>query len=386
MLELTDDQINYFLGRKEFALKGLVESLNQTRDHFSNKKILIIGGAGFIGLSLLKYFATTAASNIHVLDLNENGLADAARIINYMESTHFPIIDFHCQDYGTDVAHDFLKRHSFDFVLNVAALKHVRNQKDFWSQARMLRVNAIDAAVCKAQVLLNNPDAHFFNISTDKATRPGNFMGATKQLMERLLLLSPGRSSSARFANVAFSSGSLLNSYVWRAKAGLTLPCPSDIRRYFITPIEAVALCIDAIVQADNLQRNIITIPVENKSLRLQKFGPIAERYLHCVTEEIQHSNEVRSTIEYFKSFSPGEKKVEEFFDGDDLHIISKSEERLVCEKLNHGNLSPSSLNCVIEDLKQKKMRDYMLLPNAIEKLVINPNFINGRRSLNESI
>ena len=383
---LSDDQINYYLGRDKFALMGLVQSLGHCRSHFHNKNILIIGGAGFIGLSLLKYFATTTAKSIHLMDLSENGLADAARLVNYMEERSVKKIDFHCLDFGSELAHDFFAKNPFDYVLNVAALKHVRNQKDFWTQARMLQVNAINAAVCKSIVLQTNSAVHFFNISTDKATRPGNFMGATKQLMERLLLSTDGRSSSTRFANVAFSSGSLLNSYIWRVRSGLTLPCPTDIKRFFITPIEAVALCIDAIIQADSLGENVMVIPVENERLKPQTFGPIAERYIKGTADGNLHTKQSTSKIEYFESFSPGEKKVEEFFDADDLRIVLKSEERLVCTKINHGKLTSKCLNRIIEDAKRQKHRGHELLPNAIESLVINSNFIHGTKSLNETI
>lgn len=216
------------------------------------KRVLAIGAAGSIGSMTVKEMAAFAPAALHVIDLNENALAE---LVRQLRSAPEPLAvdDFRTipLDFGAPVMEAFLTSEApYDLVLNFAAVKHVRNEKDTFSLTHMLDTNIVKQARLRSWIAGHSPNADLFFVSTDKAANPVSFMGATKRVMEHVLFSGPGtdrltgRLTSARFANVAFSNGSLLQSFENRLARGEPIAAPKGIRRYFVSLEESGQLCL----------------------------------------------------------------------------------------------------------------------------------------------
>ena len=220
----------------------------------SASRVCVIGGAGSIGSATLSLLLGYDIGELVVIDHNENGLANLTRRIQAApirpKARQITTLPF---DYGSDIAHHFFNDHGhFDYVLNFAALKHVRSEKDVYSALALIDTNVLKPTHLLSWLADANPKASYFSVSTDKAANPVSFMGATKRLMEHAMFGSghaeqlKGRKVSARFANVAYSNGSLLESFLQRLEARVPLAAPVGISRYFITEEEAGQLCLMA--------------------------------------------------------------------------------------------------------------------------------------------
>ena len=298
---------------------------------------LIIGGAGSIGQAVTTEIFKRQPKNLHVIDINENNLVELVRTIRSTigyNSTDFRTYAIDCGSSEFDA----LVKHTgpYDYILNLSALKHVRSEKDPYTLMRMIRVNILNtikiAGIAKAMKAKK-----YFCVSTDKAANPVNLMGASKRIME-LFLMRESTSlniSTARFANVAFSDGSLLHGFNQRFAKKQPITAPNDVKRYFVTPKEAGELCLVSCLMADN--RDIV-FPNANEQLRLTKLTDIADKFLlnhgfqphQCKTEDEARSNfqELYSNrkwpVYYFKSDTTGEKSFEEFFTEDEEIDYSK--------------------------------------------------------------
>jgi nucleoside-diphosphate-sugar epimerase len=248
-------------------------------------RILIVGGAGSIGSATVVELLAFEPSALCVLDTNENNLAELVRMLHTRDKPFRGTLEVQPLDYGTQLARRFLEtRPAFDFVLSFAALKHVRSERDEFSVVRMLQVNLLAADYFLETLRLQGHGRlGVFFVSTDKAARPASVMGASKRLMERLLcahaesavpgsILTGGgaidplpRITSARFANVAFSDGSLPWSFLQRIQKGQPLAIPSNVRRYVFSPIEAGQLCL------------LAAIICPNKHLLVPRLGPTSD-------------------------------------------------------------------------------------------------------------
>ena len=219
----------------------------------AGKRVLAIGAAGSIGSETIKALLPLGPASIHVADVNENGLAELVRELRSSDDGHIGRLKQFATlpvDFGSPIFRQFLEsERSFDFILNFAAIKHVRSEKDVFSVLHM-----VDTNILKQAQLLDWLDAlswrgRYFSVSTDKAANPSSFMGATKRLMEHVVFHKPAvprgaiERTSARFANVAFSNGSLLESFEIRLRKGQLLACPREIKRYFVTLGESGAIC-----------------------------------------------------------------------------------------------------------------------------------------------
>jgi len=220
-----------------------------------DRRVLVIGGAGSIGSATIQQLLPFAPAALAVLDTSENNLAELVRTLR--SDACGARLDLAVQplDYGSALAHAWLaKQAPFDLVLSFAALKHVRSERDAFSLLRMLEVNLLSAdrflAACRAH---GHGDAGVFLVSTDKAAEPASLMGASKRAME-LLLWSHAlpRATTTRFANVAFSDGSLPWGFLQRLAKRQPLAGPSDVRRYLVSPAEAGQLCLLAALCAPN--------------------------------------------------------------------------------------------------------------------------------------
>ncbi|MDI6851738.1 MAG: polysaccharide biosynthesis protein [bacterium] len=219
---------------------------NSISKEVEKASFMIIGGGGSIGRSVVKELVQLKAKKIHVVDINENNLAELVREIRSSNVNFGGELKTYVLDVGsTEFHHFFMNQSPYDFVLNLSALKHVRSEKDPYTLMRMIRVNILNVELLM-ELLLQKGIRRFFSVSTDKAVKPASLMGASKRVMELLLISKKDdlHVSSARFVNVAFSEGSLLWSFLKRIEKNQPISVPRKIKRYFITLEESAFLCI----------------------------------------------------------------------------------------------------------------------------------------------
>lgn len=212
-----------------------------------NKTVLVIGGAGSIGSSFIKAVLPFEPSALVVVDTNENALAELTRDLRGTSGMPVPA-DYvtYPMDFVSPVfAKMFRKRDGFDIVGNFSAHKHVRSEKDIFSVESLLRNNVLNAKKL-LDLLAEFPPEEYFCVSTDKAANPVNIMGASKRLMEDLIFAYSDRFpvKTARFANVAFSNGSLPAGFLERIRKRQPISAPSDVKRYFVSPEESGQICM----------------------------------------------------------------------------------------------------------------------------------------------
>ncbi|EGR5587381.1 UDP-N-acetylglucosamine 4,6-dehydratase [Vibrio cholerae] len=293
----------------------------------SQSRFLVLGGAGSIGQAVTKEIFKRNPQKLHVVDISENNMVELVRDIR----SSFGYIDGDFQTFALDIGsieYDaFIKADGqYDYVLNLSALKHVRSEKDPFTLMRMIDVNvfntdktiqqSIDAGVKK-----------YFCVSTDKAANPVNMMGASKRIMEMFLMRKSEQISisTARFANVAFSDGSLLHGFNQRIQKNQPIVAPNDIKRYFVTPQESGELCLMSCIFGENRD---IFFPKLSEALHLISFADIAVKYLKqrgyephlCANED--EARELAKTLPaqgkwpclFTESDTTGEKDFEEFF------------------------------------------------------------------------
>jgi len=246
--------------------EDILQNSNVLSERIKSSKILVIGGAGSIGLNTIDVISRFKPSALHVVDQNENGLAELVRGLR-SRSDGMVVDDFRTLplNYGGKAFAYYLQDNApFDYVLNFAALKHVRSEKDHYSILEMLNTNLMLMANLLAQLEKYQSPKRFFSVSTDKAANPSSIMGASKRLMEHFLfdesLPRPSgmQTTSARFANVAYSNGSLLQSFENRFNQSQPLVAPKDCKRYFVSLTESGQICTLAAFVAS---ANTIVIP-----------------------------------------------------------------------------------------------------------------------------
>ncbi len=319
-------------------ITGRSKSLFQPElEHFEAKlsaqidgrSVLVIGGAGTIGASFVKAILKFRPARLFVVDTNENGLTELVRDLRSSVGYNIPPVFLtYPIDFGDAVFEKILRREGpFELVANFAAHKHVRSEKDHYSIEAMLMNN-----VFKAKHLLDLLAAHkperFFCVSTDKAARPVNVMGASKQLMEHLILsyASEIPVTTARFANVAFSNGSLPAGFLERLTKRQPLSAPNNVLRYFVSPEESGQLCLLACILGES---GDIFFPKLNAIRDVRKFSDIGTNLLKtlgfqadiCSSEQEAREKAALLTsdskswpVYYFVSDTSGEKGLEEFY------------------------------------------------------------------------
>lgn len=328
-----DKLASLVVGRPEsFFMHDMESNRHLLKEKIGGARLLVIGGAGSIGSATIRTLVGYGPSVLHVVDQNENDLAELVRYLrNSQEDLSSTDLRTFPLDFGSPLMHRFLKEKvSYDLVLNFAAIKHVRSEKDIHSLMRMFDVNLVKAARFLGWLSEEQGACRYFCVSTDKAANPVNLMGASKHLMERLIFSDEAlkgplqTATSARFANVAFSKGSLLESFIIRLSNSQPLAAPVNTLRYFITPEEAGQICALAAVCAPG--RHLL-VPALDPDSDLVELEEIAERVLHSYgfkprkyEEELEAKRSVQSDME--KGFYPllltpldttGEKPYEEF-------------------------------------------------------------------------
>ena len=294
-------------------------------------RFLVIGGAGSIGQAVTREIFKRGPRALHVVDISENNLVELVRDIR----STLGYIDGDFRTFALDcgsLEYEALMAagEGYDYVLNLSALKHVRSEKDPFTLMRMIDVNILNT-LSTIKLAKAGGAQKYFCVSTDKAANPVNMMGASKRIME-LFLMRESQSlpiSTARFANVAFSDGSLLHGFNQRFAKQQPISAPNDVRRYFITPEESGELCLLSCLLGHNRD---IFFPKLSESLNLTKFSDIAVRYLanlgyeavECGSEDEARARAAelipqrKWPVYFFKSDTSGEKDFEEFFSGDE--------------------------------------------------------------------
>jgi FlaA1/EpsC-like NDP-sugar epimerase len=303
------------------------------------KRLLIIGGAGSIGSSTIRALLNYSARAIHVVDISENNLAELVRDLRGLRLLTGNI-DFKALpiDYGSGIFYRFLRDHGqYDYIFNFAAIKHVRSEKDIYSILQMIDTNVIkQARLLKWLRSLGNAKLQYFSVSTDKAANPVNLMGASKRIMEHVMFCGFNKArdlsvTSARFANVAFSDGSLLYAWTKRIEKKQPIPVPVETRRFFISLEEAGHICLLAGVLGQTGQ---IMIP-RLDTVELKDLVPIAKEYIMSKGYKYREYNNEQHALDridndIFEGFYPllltpldtsGEKPFEEFVGEDEQAI-----------------------------------------------------------------
>ena len=290
-------------------------------------RFLVIGGAGSIGQAVTREIFKRNPRVLHVVDISENNMVELVRDIRstlgYIKGD-FRTFAIDCG--GREFEALMHATGGYDYVLNLSALKHVRSEKDPFTLMRLIDVNVTNTI--KTIDLASAYSARkYFCVSTDKAANPVNMMGASKRIMEMFLMRASERMplSTARFANVAFSDGSLLHGFNQRFAKRQPISAPNDVRRYFVTPQESGELCLMSCLLGENRD---IFFPKLSESLHLTTFSDIAIRYLHelgyeayeCVSEDEARERTTELIAQkkwpccFFSSDTTGEKDFEEFF------------------------------------------------------------------------
>jgi FlaA1/EpsC-like NDP-sugar epimerase len=303
--------------RHEEELSGLV----------SSSRFLVIGGAGSIGQAVAREIFKRKPLALHVVDISENNMVELVRDIRstlgYIEGD-FRTFAIDCG--GREFEALLHAGPGYDYVLNLSALKHVRSEKDPFTLMRMIEVNILNTITTIAQARRGGA-RKYFCVSTDKAANPVNMMGASKRIMEMFLMRASLELpiSTARFANVAFSDGSLLHGFNQRFAKGQPISAPNDVRRYFVTPQESGELCLSSCLLGENRD---VFFPKLSEQLDLTRFSEIAVRYLaqlgfeafECASEEEARARAPELIAAkkwpcfFFASDTTGEKDFEEFF------------------------------------------------------------------------
>ena len=341
-------------------------------EEIHGKSVCVIGGAGSIGSSYIKAVLRFKPAKLVVIDLNENGLAELTRDLR---STDGLVVPPEYRAYTLNFADPifariFREEKGFDIVANFSAHKHVRSEKDKYSVQALIENNDIKAKKLM-DLLAEYPPKHFFCVSTDKAANPVNIMGASKRIMEDLVMAytTKFKVTTARFANVAFSNGSLPDGWMHRVQKKQPLAAPNDVKRYFVSPEESGQICMLACILGNNGE---IFFPKLGEEQMLT-FSAICDEFVKSegyTKREFTTDDEAKKfaaempyesktyPVVYFKSDTTGEKAYEEFY--------------VPGEKLNMQRFN--SLG-VIEEVKKRPLAEIQNFFDEIEAIFARENF-----------
>jgi FlaA1/EpsC-like NDP-sugar epimerase len=355
-----------------------IESHEQElRQIVSESSFLVIGGAGSIGQAVAKEIFKRNPLKLHIVDISENNMVELVRDLR----SSYGYIDGDFQTFALDIGsveYDaFIQADGeYDYVLNLSALKHVRSEKDPFTLMRMIDVNIFNIEKTINQSI-EKGSKKYFCVSTDKAANPVNMMGASKRIMEMFLMKYSHQISisTARFANVAFSDGSLLHGFNQRIQKRQPIVAPNDIKRYFVTPKESGELCLMSCIFGENRD---VFFPKLNQDLHLITFAEIAVVYLEeirykpylCKSED--EAREMMAVLPekgmwpciFTNSDTTGEKDFEEFFTDKEVLDMNRFENFGIIK--NDGNFSSDKIdfftNAISELRRSKKWNKEQLL------------------------
>jgi len=355
------------IGRDEALFGSDIERHEATLSELvASSRFLVIGGAGSIGQAVAREIFRRKPKVLHVVDISENNMVELVRDIRstlgYIEGD-FSTFAIDCGS----LEFEALVKWSggYDYVLNLSALKHVRSEKDPFTLMRMVDVNIFNTN--KTIEMAREMNAtKYFCVSTDKAANPVNMMGASKRIMEMFLMRASLAMpiSTARFANVAFSDGSLLHGFNQRFAKRQPISAPRDVRRYFVTPQESGELCLMSCLLGENRD---IFFPKLSEKLHLVTFSEIAVKYLAALgfeAFECDSEDEARDRASelislkkwpcyFFDSDTTGEKDFEEFFTSDEELDLARFESIGIIK--NGADFEPAKLDVFLARIAELK-------------------------------
>jgi FlaA1/EpsC-like NDP-sugar epimerase len=324
---------------ESFFKQDIADNKTELSARIDGKSILVIGGAGTIGSSFVKAILPFRPGKLTVVDYSENGLTELTRDLrsdyNEFIPEHYITYPF---DFGGEIFAKMYRAGQWDIVACFAAHKHVRSEKDHLAIEAMVKNNVFNTKAL-LDLAVENPPEHFFSVSTDKAANPVNVMGASKKMMEKVLMsyTEDLKISTARFANVAFSNGSLLAGFIERIMKRQPISSPNDVSRYFVSPIESGQLCMLACLLGKT--KNIFFPKLDET--QMMTFSNIAELFLAEIGMEpdyCDNDDEARTKaanwqygnkkypVCFFTTNTSGEKQYEEFFTQSDNVSMEKFE------------------------------------------------------------
>ena len=357
------------IGRKDELLeKDISEQSKILSELISESRFLVIGGAGSIGQAVTRQIFKRNPRTLHVVDISENNMVELVRDIRSTLGYGTGEFKTFAIDCGSIEFEALLgNERPYDYVFNLSALKHVRSEKDPYTLMRMVIVNILNT-LKTIHLTKEVSTKNYFCVSTDKAANPVSMMGASKRIMEMFLMRESlsQNISMARFANVAFSDGSLLHGFNQRFTKRQPFSAPKDVRRYFVTPKESGELCLLSGLMGNNRE---IFFPKLSEKLHLITFSDIAKRYLSYQGYEpfeCKSENEARERANeliekkywpcyFFDSDTTGEKDFEEFYtEKEDLDMNRFKTIGVIRNKADFNEIELNEFARGIESLRKK--------------------------------
>ncbi|HAF28035.1 MAG TPA: nucleoside-diphosphate sugar epimerase [Bacteroidales bacterium] len=359
--------ISKYVTRRELSmfLPDINANIAQLKQEINGKSVLVIGGAGTIGSSFIKALLPFQPKSLTVVDINENGLTELTRDLRSSKDQNMPEeYTTYPMNYADNVFKKlFINRKGYDIVANFSAHKHVRSEKDIYSVEALIRNNIINAKKL-LDLLEEYPPYRFFCVSTDKAANPVNIMGGSKKIMEDMIMAysSKFNITTARFANVAFSNGSLPEGFLNRISKHQPISAPNDVTRYFVSPMESGQICLLACMLGNSGE---VFFP-KLKPEHIMTFSEIANlllneleydlEYCKSESEAISKSLSVidktnRYPVYYSKSNTTGEKPYEEFYTSNEITDMNRYKALGVITNIKSKPIS--DIDLLIEKLEE---------------------------------
>ena len=387
---------NVTFRQKSMFLADIENNSETIRKEVEGKSLCVIGGAGSIGSSFIRAILPFKPSKLVVIDLNENGLAELTRDLRSTKDMYVP------QEYRAYTlnfadpifARIFREEKGFDIVANFSAHKHVRSEKDKYSVQALIENNDIKAKKFM-DLLCGYPPKHFFCVSTDKAANPVNIMGASKRVMEDMVMAYSGRFpiTTARFANVAFSNGSLPDGWVARLMKRQPLVSPSDVKRYFVSPEESGQICMLACILGNTGE---VFFPKLGED-QMITFSSFCKKFIETAGYKEHQCSSDKEAVEfaanrteedsdypvvYFKRDTTGEKDFEEFYvPGEKLNMERFNALGVIEETVRRPMDEVDSFFAELEEIFQKDEFTKAEIVEALKKFL--PNFEHEEKGKN---
>ena len=388
------------IGRKnELFFHDINDHEKELANLIEKNSFLVLGAAGSIGQALSKEIFLRNPQKLHVVDISENNLVELVRDIRSSAGYIRGEFKTFALDIGSIEYDRYINNEDhFDYVFNLSALKHVRSESDPFTLMRMINVNILNTIKTIEQS--KKGSRKYFCVSTDKAANPVNMMGASKRIMEMFLMQNSNAIdiSTARFANVAFSDGSLLHGFNQRIQKKQPITAPLDVKRYFVTEKEAGELCLLSGLLGNNKE---IFFPKLSPELNLISFDQIAIKYLNklgyepviCETEDEARQNikdlskEGKWPCYFFESDTTGEKDFEEFFTKDEVIDFDRFINiGVIKSRLEFDEKKLNFFLAKVEEMKSKESWKKQILVALFNEMIPNFNHLETNKYLDDKM